>query len=235
MALSNTSAANRGIAGNILVINDIEANRELLRGNLKNRGHIVAAPASGREALALLETSDFEVALVDFLMPDMNGIDLLGRLKQNPRLRNMAVVMVIGFKDIQAVVTRIEAGADDYLQKPVDPVLLFAGVESCLEQVRWRARERQFLSEIEFEKASADKLLLSMLPEMVIKCLATGENVIADGFDTATIILADIVNFKPMVACTDPTKLVDLLHELFSAFDTLADQDGIEKIKTAGG
>jgi class 3 adenylate cyclase len=233
-SLAHRSAASKGIAGHILVIDDIEANRELMRRNLENRGHMVRTVSSGREALELLETANFELALVDILMPDMNGIDLLARLKQNPRLRNMAVVMVTGLKDIQAVVKCIEAGAEDYLQKPVDPVLLFARVESCLEQVRWRARERQFLSQIEFEKDRADGLLLSMLPEMVINRLAAGEKVIADRFDAATIIFADIVDFTPMVARTDPIKLVNLLHELFSAFDALADQHGIEKIKTVG-
>lgn len=222
------------IAGRILVIDDIKANRELMQRNLANRGHIVTTAASAREALEMLEKTEFELALVDILMPDMNGIDLLGRLKENPRWRNMAVVMVTGLKDIKAVVKCITAGAEDYLQKPVDPVLLFARVESCLKQVRWRERERKFLAQIEFEKARADRLLLSMLPEMVIKRLAAGEKVIADRFDAATIIFADIVDFTPMVSRTDPSKLVSLLHDLFSTFDALADQHGIEKIKTLG-
>lgn len=232
--LSHTTERKSARAGRILVIDDIEANRELMRRNLTNRGHIATTASSAREALDLLETNDFEVALVDILMPDMNGIDLLGHLKENPRWRKMAVVMVTGLKDIQAVVKCISAGAEDYLQKPVDPVLLFARVESCLEQVRWNDRERQFLAQIESEKARADSLLLSMLPEMVIKRLAAGETVIADRFENTTIIFADIVDFTPMVARTDPVKLVSLLHDLFSAFDTLADQFGIEKIKTLG-
>lgn len=232
--LSHTTVHTNSLAGRILVIDDIEANRELMRRNLTNRGHIATTAGSAREALDLLETDDFEVALVDILMPDMNGIDLLGRLKKDPRWRNMAVVMVTGLKDIQAVVKCISAGAEDYLQKPVDPVLLFARVESCLEQVRWNERERQFLAQIEFEKSRADNLLLSMLPETVIKRLAAGEKVIADRFENTTIIFADIVDFTPMVARIDPIKLVSLLHDLFSAFDTLADQFGIEKIKTLG-
>ncbi|MEH6647454.1 adenylate/guanylate cyclase domain-containing protein [Sulfitobacter sp.] len=233
-SLSHTTVAPDSTAGRILVIDDIEANRELMRRNLTNRGHIVTTAGSAREALDLLQTNDFEVALVDILMPDMNGIDLLERLKGAPRWRDMAVVMVTGLKDIRAVVKCITAGAEDYLQKPVDPILLFARVESCLERVRWRAREREFLAQIEFEKARADGLLLSMLPEMVIKRLAAGEKVIADRFDNATIIFADIVDFTPMVARTDPNDLVSLLHDLFSAFDKLADQFGIEKIKTLG-
>jgi len=232
--LSQTTSPTNSLAGRILVIDDIEANRELMRRNLTNRGHIATTAASAREAFDLLETNDFEVALVDILMPDMNGIDLLGRLKEDPRWRKMAVVMVTGLNDIQAVVKCISAGAEDYLQKPVDPVLLFARVESCLEQVRWNDRERQFLAQIESEKSRADNLLLSMLPEMIIKRLAAGEKVIADRFDNTTIIFADIVDFTPMVARTDPVELVSLLHDLFSAFDTLADQFGIEKIKTLG-
>ena len=232
--LSHTTVRSNSLAGRILVIDDIEANRELMRRNLTNRGHLATTAGSAREALDLLETSEFEVALVDILMPDMNGIDLLGLLKENPRWRNMAVVMVTGLKDIQAVVKCISAGAEDYLQKPVDPVLLFARVESCLEQVRWNERERKFLAEIKFEKSRADALLLSMLPETVITRLAAGEKVIADRFDNTTIIFADIVDFTPMVARTEPVKLVSLLHDLFSAFDTLADQFGIEKIKTLG-
>ncbi len=232
--LSHKAATADSPGGRILVIDDIEANRELMRRNLENRGHFATTAGSARAALDLLETRDFDVALVDILMPDMNGIDLLARLKSSPRWRNIAVVMVTGLKDIDVVVKCISAGAEDYLQKPVDPVLLFARVESCLEQVRWKTRERQFLAQIEFEKARADNLLLSMLPETVISRLAAGESVIADRFDAATIIFADIVDFTPMVARTDPVKLVSLLHDLFSAFDTLADQFGIEKIKTVG-
>ncbi len=146
----------------------------------------------------------------------------------------MAVVMVSGLKDVQAVVKCIKAGAADYLQKPVDPVLLHARVESCLENVRWRERERRFLEDIEFEKSRADRLLLSMLPDMIIRRLASGETIIADRFEAATIIFADIVDFTRLVARTEPSALVGHLHDLFSKFDDLADHHGVEKIKTIG-
>ncbi len=233
-SLSLNSTTQETTAGRILVIDDIETNRELLRRNLSNRGHEVAVAASAREALDLLEHAEFELALVDILMPDMNGIDLLGHLKRNPRWRHMAIVMVTGLKDVNVAVKCIKAGADDYLQKPVESVLLIARVDSCLGQVRWRKRERQILAQVELEKSRADSLLLSMLPEVVIQRLAAGEKVIADRFDAATIIFADIVDFTPMVGRTPPSKLISLLHDLFSAFDVLADQHGIEKIKTIG-
>ncbi len=223
-----------GKVGRVLVIDDMEVNRELLRRNLQSRGHLVSTVASASEALALLETTRFELALVDILMPDMNGIELLARLKSDPRWSEMAVVMVSGLKDVQAVVKCIKAGAADYLQKPLDPVLLHARVETCLENVRWRERERQFLEKIEFEKSRADGLLLSMLPETIIRRLGEGETLIADRFEAATIVFADIVDFTPLVARTDPSSLVGHLHDLFCKFDDLADRHGVEKIKTIG-
>ncbi|MDW4498513.1 adenylate/guanylate cyclase domain-containing protein [Sulfitobacter sp. D35] len=232
--LSDEVAAGPGISGRILVIDDVEANRELLRRHLTTRGHSVTTAASAREALKLLKASNYELALVDILMPDMNGIELLATLKSNPLWREMAVVMVSGLKDVQAIVKCIKAGAADYLPKPVDPVLLHARVESCLETVRWRERERRFVEKIAYEKSRADGLLLSMLPATIIERVGRGETVIADRFEAASIIFADIVDFTPLVARTDPTTLVGHLHALFSQIDELADRHGVEKIKTIG-
>ncbi|MFD2739517.1 adenylate/guanylate cyclase domain-containing protein [Sulfitobacter aestuarii] len=233
-SLSPTVPGPRQLGGRILVIDDVAANCELLCRNLQRRGHEAISVSSARAALELLEEARFDLALVDILMPDMNGIELLARLKGDPRWRDMGVVMVSGLKDVQATVQCIKAGAEDYLHKPVDPVLLNARVESCLEQRRWRAQERQYLKQIEYEKSRADGLLLSMLPETIIARVGAGENVIADRFDAASIIFADIVDFTPLVAQMDPSDLVGLLHDLFSAFDRLAEQHGIEKIKTIG-
>jgi adenylate cyclase len=236
--LHRTLAVNSGLParsnGQILVVDDIEANRELLRRNLMLRGHSVTAVGSAKDALALLETTVFEIVLIDILMPDMNGIELLARLKADPRWSDMALLIVSGLKDVKAVVRCIEGGATDYLQKPIDPVLLYARVESCLEHVRWRVRERQFVKQIEFEKSRADTLLMSMLPEMVIKRIGVGETVIADRFEGVTVVFADIVDFTPLVARSEPAELVSQLHMLFSTFDDLADLHGIEKIKTIG-
>ena len=74
-------------------------------------------------------------------MPDMNGIELLGRLKSDAHLREIRVIMISGLKDDDAVIRCIEAGAEDYLQKPIDPILLRARITACLERSRWRERE----------------------------------------------------------------------------------------------
>ncbi|WP_457299319.1 adenylate/guanylate cyclase domain-containing protein [Phyllobacterium sp. P5_D12] len=220
--------------GRILVVDDTASNRDLLNRRLTRDGHLVTVASSGEEALRILETQEFDLALADILMPDMNGIELLSRLKSHERLREIPVIMISGLKDDDAIIRCIEAGAEDYLHKPIDPVLLRARITACLERSRWRERERRYLAQIEFEKERADTLLDAILPRQVVKRLADGEKVIADRIDMATIVFADIVNFTEFAARTPPITLVQRLGELFSRFDELADQHGIEKIKTIG-
>ncbi|PZQ97076.1 MAG: adenylate cyclase [Cereibacter sphaeroides] len=220
--------------GRILVIDDAEANRDLMRRQLVQRGHVVEVEASAAAALARMATADFDVLLVDILMPDMNGIELLAKLKNDTRLREIPVIMVSGLKETSAVVRCIAAGAEDYLQKPIDPILLHSRVGASLDRVRWTRREKEFQVRIKFERDRADALLHTILPAPIIRRLNDGATTIADRFDAASIIFADFVDFTALVTRTEPHVLVRHLSEIFSAFDDLADRHGIEKIKTIG-
>ncbi|MEK1886653.1 MAG: adenylate/guanylate cyclase domain-containing protein [Phyllobacterium sp.] len=220
--------------GRILVVDDTASNRDLLARRLGRDGHSVFAAASGKEALRILAIQECDIVLADILMPDMNGIELLGRLKSDDRWREIRVIMISGLNDAHAVISCIEAGAEDYLQKPIDPVLLQARIAACLERSRWRERERHYLAQIEVEKQRADKLLHAILPRQVVKRLAEGEEVIADRIEMATIVFADIVNFTEFAAKTPAAASVNMLGNLFMRFDELADRFGVEKIKTIG-
>jgi class 3 adenylate cyclase/ActR/RegA family two-component response regulator len=220
--------------GNILVIDDTDSSRDVLSERLKRSGHKVTALSSARAALIRLETDAFDLILVDILMPDMNGIEFLKRLKIEERWRDIPVVMVSGLKEDNAVMHCIEAGAEDYLTKPVDPVLLRARICSCLERGRWRQRERGYLAEIQRERERADTLLHAVLPTQVVRRLAKGETEIADKIEIATILFADIVNFTGHASRTSPSTLVAWLGAIFSRFDQLAERYGVEKIKTIG-
>lgn len=220
--------------GHILVIDDELANREVLSRQLERQGHSVRAVASASETFEALKQERFDLVLLDILMPDTNGIEVLARIKQDPGMRDMPVVMVSGLRETDAIVKCISAGAEDYLPKPIDPVLLHARVDACLERLRWREREIEFTNQIKYEKERADALLHAMLPAPVIVRLNAGETHIADRFDSATILFADIVDFTPLVARTDPSELLQELANVFSAFDELATKHGIEKIKTIG-
>jgi class 3 adenylate cyclase len=222
------------LSGRILVIDDEEANREILSRLLQRRGHSVRAVGSAKETYVALRDDRFDLVLLDILMPDENGIDVLERMKADSSWREIPVVMVSGLKETGAIARCISVGAEDYLPKPIDPVLLHARVDACLERSRWRAKELAFTNEIKFERDRADKLLHSMLPAPVILRLNNGETHIVDRFEGATIIFADIVDFTPLVARMDAGDLIKELSNLFTAFDDMATRHGIEKIKTIG-
>ncbi|WP_342640046.1 adenylate/guanylate cyclase domain-containing protein [Rhodoligotrophos ferricapiens] len=220
--------------GRILVVDDNEANRDLLCRRLLQEGHRVELVASGAEALVLLEREDFDLILLDLIMPGMNGIEVLRRLKSDPRLYQIPVIMISGLSETDAVIRCIEAGAEDYLPKPFNLVLLRARINACLERKRWRSREQEYLSQLKIEKDRSEALLRNILPDPIVLRLNQGETIIADRFENASILFADIVGFTPTAATMSPAHLVGRLAEVFSAFDDLALRLGVEKIKTIG-
>ena len=136
--------------GNILVVDDIEANRDLLSRRLARDGHQVSTANDGREALLLLENETYDLVLLDLMMPGINGFDTLNRIKTNDRLRHIPVIMVSALKETDSVVRCIESGAHDYLLKPIDPILLKARIASGLESKRWsddEKKQRQFIKQ----------------------------------------------------------------------------------------
>jgi adenylate cyclase len=220
--------------GRVLVVDDNDSNRDLLRRRLVHEGHEVAVAASGLEALALLEEEGFDLILLDLLMPDMNGVEVLERLKSNKDWRSTPVIMISGLSEMTAVIRCIEAGAEDYLLKPFDMVLLRARINACLDRKRWQDREWEYLVRLRAEKERSEALLRHILPDAVVVRLNAGETVIADRFENVSVLFADIVEFTPAAALMTPSQLVDQLNRVFSEFDALALRLGVEKIKTIG-
>jgi len=220
--------------GRISVVDDIARNRGLLSRRLTRDGRTVLLAESGAAALDCLAAVDMDVILLDVLMPDMNGIEVLSKLKANPDWARIPVIMISGLTEMDAVIRCIAAGADDYLAKPFNHVLLQARLKACLERKRWADRERQYQRRIEAEKERADALLHAILPGQVVARLNGGETVIADRFDSVTILFADLVGFTPVAAQTSPVELVQRLDCIFGEFDRLASRHGVEKIKTIG-
>ncbi len=220
--------------GRILVVDDNASNRDLLFRRLSQDGHYVARADSGRRALELLEVDEFDLILLDLLMPNMNGFQVLERLKADERLHDVPVIMISGLQETDSVIRCIEAGAEDYLPKPFNPVLLRARISACLERRRWHDRERRYLERIELERAKHEALLRNILPGEIVTRLSGGEVVIADRVEEATILFADLVGFTAAASQVTPAVLVNNLNRIFSAFDELCRQLQIEKIKTIG-
>ena len=218
----------------VLIVDDIEANRDVLSRRLTRDGYRVATASGGLDALTALASTEFDLVLLDLMMPDINGLDVLLRMKADERLRSVPVIMITGLTETASAIRCIEAGAEDYLPKPFNPVLLQARIHACIEKKRWRDRERQYLLRLEHETARFERLLLSVLPKQVIGRLSNGETLIADRYGEVTVLFADLVGFTEFSARTAPTDVVEFLRRLFTEFDALALHLGVEKIKTIG-
>jgi class 3 adenylate cyclase len=220
--------------GKILVVDDLESNRDVLSRRLTRDGHRVEVAAGGREALRKIASEDFDLVLLDLMMPDMNGFEVLARLKADDRLHETPVIMVSALDEMDSVIRCIEAGAEDYLPKPFNPTLLKARISACLERRRWQERERAYLDRLEIEKEKYEALLLNILPQQIIGRLNDGETIIADRFDNVSVLFSDLVGFTELSSRLPPNQLVGQLNRLFSSFDRLAKELGVEKIKTIG-
>jgi adenylate cyclase len=135
--------------GKILIADDDPANRDLLRRRLEFEGHSVVEAKDGLEVLALLKNQDCDLVLLDIMMPDMDGFQTLAKLKQEPRLRELPVIMISALDELRSVVHCIEMGAEDYLAKPFNRVLLRARIGASLEKKWLRDRERRKTDELQ--------------------------------------------------------------------------------------
>ncbi len=231
-----------GKQASILVVDDEDAMRNVLVITLRSLGYPnIFEARDGAAALAVLRSRPFDLLVADIQMPVMDGFGLLNVLKDDPFLRHLPVIVASGMNEIAAVVRCIELGAEDFLTKPVNPTLLRARVSASLERKRLRDMDRLRVIELqqekqllEIEKEKSERLLLNILPHPVAERLKRGESTIADRFAEATVLFADLCDFTALANQTDPGDLVTLLNELFSRFDRLVDQQGLEKIKTIG-
>ena len=220
--------------GRVLVVDDNEANRDLIARRVRRQGHRVTVAEDCERALELMRQEPFDLVLLDIMMPKMNGYQVLEHLKADPNLRHIPVIVISALDDINSVVECIELGAEDYLTKPFNAVLLAARITNSLEKKRLRDQERFYLEQLQAEKERSEHLLLSILPQPIVEQLKQGQHTIADNFAEVSVLFADIVDFTRISAHHSPKEVVSLLNQIFSTFDRLAEQHGVEKIKTIG-
>jgi two-component system, NtrC family, sensor kinase len=148
-ASSSNPASRSALCGSILVADDHPTNRQMLARLLAVLGHEVTMAENGRQVLALLRERPFDLVLLDVVMPEMDGVAALKQIKADPRLHEMPVIMVSGLDEVGSVVRCIEEGAEDYLTKPLDPIILSARINAWLEKKRLRDGERRRSEELE--------------------------------------------------------------------------------------
>ena len=232
--LDAAGAGAQARSSRILVVDDNAANRDVLARRLTREGHRVVTANSGAAALELVASQDFDLVLLDLIMPEMSGFEVLRRLKASEHSKDLPVIVISALDEIDSVVRCIESGAEDYLTKPFNPVLLRARVGASLEKKSLRDREKQFIVELEREKQRSETLLLNILPQGIVNRMRNGETVIADHVDEVTILFCDLVGFTAISQALPAARTIDFLGRIFSAFDRLAAEHGVEKIKTIG-
>jgi DNA-binding response OmpR family regulator len=147
-ATHSSSATHPTAPGRILIVDDNESNRDMLSRRLQHEGYDVCIADSGHRALTLLGTQAVDLILLDVMMPEMDGCEVLLKLKEDGRWRDLPVIMISALDEIESVVRCIERGAEDYLPKPFDPVLLRARIGACLEKKRLRDQEVLYLRDV---------------------------------------------------------------------------------------
>jgi class 3 adenylate cyclase len=203
-----------GDTGDLLVVDDNRVNRLLMGRLLEQLGHRVAFAENGRLALERLRSHPADLVLLDIEMPELNGYETLEALRADPQLREIPVVMMSSVEEVDSVARCVEMGAEDYLFKPVNAVLLRARVTASLEKKRLRDQQRELFRKF----ATAE-----VAEELLESGLALGGKYVE-----ATVLFADIRSFTLLVESRGPAETIDLLNAFYTLmFDAIGSQGGI--------
>src|ERR1044071_941155 len=188
--------------GYLLVVDDNRVNRILLARGLEGDGHKVETAENGKQALDKLRTEDFDLVLLDIELPERNGYEVLETCLQGPELRDIPIIMTSSLDEIDSVVRLVELGAEDYLNKPVNPVLLRARVNASLEKKRLRDEQRKLFRTFATREV-ADELL------------KTGFS-LGGKYVNASVMFADIRSFTTIGEKQEAADTIELLNNYFA-------------------
>lgn len=204
---------NAKMTGRLLVVDDNKVNRILLARNLEQQGHEVETAENGKAGLETLRSRPFDLVLLDIEMPEMDGYQVLEACLNDTELRNIPIIMTSSMDELDSVVKCIELGAEDYLNKPVNPVLLRARINASLEKKRLRDEQRKLFRTF----ATAE----------------VAEELLKSGFSLGgkhvhgSAMFADIRSFTTLAESQDPADTIDLLNNYYALmFEAITGKGG---------
>ncbi len=234
-------AAKQTASGHILVVDDNEANVDMLSRRLRREGYVVTTALGGVAALQRVAEEAFDLVLLDIMMPDLDGFQVLSSMKSKAELRDLPVIVISALDEMESVVRAIELGAEDFLPKPFDAVLLRARIGANIEKKRLRDQEKNrtielenALAEVQEQRRISESLLLNILPRQVARELRESGSVKPRRFDDVTILFTDFVRFASFSEKLTAEALVAVLDRCFTAFDQIVSRYKLEKLKTIG-
>ena len=224
----------------LLIVDDIDDNRFTLTRRLAREGYtnLTTAP-DGSQALELLRSKPFDLVLLDIMMPNMNGYEVLEHMKTNTELRHIPVVMISAVDEFESVIRCIELGAEDYLPKPFNPTLLRARVGALIARKRLNDQVRVQASElatwnglleqrvqqqlVEIERISRLRRFLS--PQVADLIVSSGDETVLESHRRAiTVLFCDLRGFTAFSESTDPEEVMSILREYHAVLGNLIHQ-----------
>jgi adenylate cyclase len=203
-----------GNPGRLLVVDDNKVNRLLLGRSLEQQGHTVEMAENGRQALEFMHSKPFDLVLLDIEMPEMNGYQVLEKTSKDLQLRDIPIIITSALEEVDSVVKCIEMGAEDYLTKPVNPILLKARIGASLEKKRLRDQQRELIKKFATSEVATD--------------LETSGFSLGGKYVEATVMFSDIRSFTTIAESQTPAETIELLNMYYTLmFEAISDQGGV--------
>ena len=206
----------------LLVVDDNKVNRLLLTRSLELQGHSVASAENGRVALDMLRRGGFDLVLLDMEMPEMDGFAVLEEMTADLQLRDLPVIVTSSLEGLDNIVRCIELGAEDYLPKPVSPVLLKARIGASLEKKRLRDQQKELVRRFATPEVAQD--------------LQTSGFALGGKRVHATVMFSDIRDSTALVESLPPEETIDLLNTYYTLmFDAISGHGGVVNLMLGDG
>jgi adenylate cyclase len=219
----------------ILLVDDNDNNLFTLSHRLQKEGYqTIQTVASGKEALDKINSEPFDLVLLDLMMPDITGKDVLTSIKSNPKTQKIMVLMISGDDRIESAIECIKLGAEDFLQKPFNADLLRARVGACLKKKLYADQEGRYKERLEFEREQYKQLLDAIFPQKIISELTEYKSVKPCVYNNTSVIFIDIFEFTLYCSKHSPQEIFEDLQTYFSLCEQLSYKHNLEKIKTIG-
>ncbi len=208
--MSASSSVEGGVKPTVLVVDDEPFNVEILEQELEDIGYASISACNGREALALMRDGGIDIVLLDIMMPEMDGFAVLQELKAEGRLVELPVIVVSAIDDVINIARCVEIGAEDFLTKPFDPVLLRARLSSALEKKHLRDQVARQLKSIR-------TLFGKYVPTQIAESIVESRGTLMPTQETATVLYCDIEGFTQTVETMTPGAVLEMMNAYFEA------------------
>src|SRR6266536_5194544 len=212
----------KGFTARLLVVDDNKVNRLLLARNLELQGHSVALAENSRVALEMLRRESFDILLLDIEMPEMDGFQVLEQLVRDLQLRDLPVIVTSSLEGIENIVRCIELGAEDYLTKPVNPVLLKARIGASLEKKRLRDQQKELVRRFATPEVAQD---------LQDSGFSLGGKLVH-----ASVMFSDIRGFTSLAESQPPEETIELLNTYYALmFNAISGHGGVVTVMMGDG